>query len=353
MGRSAIRIGSLLVSVAIITIVSSPPAVAASDAKTIVEGMAARYRFPGAVLLISGPDREDRAVTGVQDLSRGGGQITIETRFHVASTGKMATAIATLQLVQEKRLSLGDRVLPLIDDIEGARRVPNLATTTLVQLLSHQSGIPDCFRHGMFTLSTGRSGRCLGPTRQGEFSYSNTNFRLLGRILERVEKTSLSDILSERVLRPSGMTDTTVGAQPSDRRLAHGYMSADANGIRQDTSLRGWGIRSGDAPLTTTAPDLAKLLGNLLRPGGQLLAPDMVAAMKVDRAVGGEEGYGLGLEVADTNWGMVYGHSGRFAGFSSEAWYFAAKDTIVILLGNGDERSPDDLLDILAPQIFN
>ena len=281
--RGAVFVGFALIYMAVVAIASSRPTIAASSAKAIVEGMAARYKFPGAVLLISRPSGQEWAVTGVKDLSRRD-PITLETRFHVASTGKMATAIASLQLVQEKRLSLDAHILPFVDDIDGARRVPNLATTTLAQLLSHQSGIPDCLRHGAFNLSKHQPKPCPGPTKPGEYSYSNTNYRLLGHILEKLEEKSLSDILSERVLVPSGMTDTTVGARPSDLRLAHGYMPADARGNREDASLRGWGIRSGDAPLTTTAPDLAKLLDSLLRPGGSLLAPEMVAAMKVDLA---------------------------------------------------------------------
>lgn len=329
--------------------------------QAVLEAVVARYHLPGAVVLVSAPGGVESATTGIADLASGI-PVTEETRFHIASVGKMLTAVAILQLIDEKKLSLDDPILPFLDS-DAAGRFASVKTATVAQLLSHTSGLPDCLRNGSFSIpehpgitwvasEVFRQGRCLGPTTPGIYSYSNTNYIILGYILEKIEKEDLSAILTRRILRPLAMTNSAVVVNAEDPRLAHGYFPSKTGGKPRDGSLLAWSSHLGDAPLTTTAADLALFFKALFGSEGRLLSPEMRAAMTSEWGKDEDEAYGFGLELVSTDVGPRYGHNGRFAGFCAEAWYYPTKDTIVILLGNGDEHSPEDVMDIVEASLF-
>ncbi|CAA7614838.1 Beta-lactamase class C and other penicillin binding protein [Candidatus Terasakiella magnetica] len=333
----------------------------AADLHSALTEVTARFQFPGALLLVSGPDGIETATTGLADLATQT-PVTENTRFHVASVGKILTAVATLQMVETGGLSLDDPVRPFLNPRE-AERLTHVETATIAQLLSHTSGIPDCLRNASFstpehpgiswTASEAlRQGRCRPATPPGSYVYSNSNYILLGHILEQRDGGDLAEILERRVLTPLGMADSTAMVSPSDPRLAHGYRRPGPQGERKDASLLAWSSRLGDAPLTTTARDLERFFSSLFRPGQRLLSPDMLLAMTVERGKDEDEGYGWGLQRVATDVGIRYGHSGRFAGFSAEAWYYPDKDRIIILLANGDEHTEDEPMDLIESRLF-
>ncbi|OAN54585.1 hypothetical protein A6A04_11700 [Paramagnetospirillum marisnigri] len=337
------------------------PVQAADLAGTLSE-LAAKFRFPGAVLLVSGPGGVETAVTGHANLASRV-PVTEATRFHVASVGKMLTAVAALQLVEEGRLSLDAPVRPFLDEREAAR-LTHVDKATVSDLLTHTSGLPDCLRNGLFstpehpnirwTASEAlRLGQCRPATTPGAYAYSNTNYILLGHLLELSDKAELADILARRVLTPLGMADSTAMVDPADALLARGYRPASETGGRRDASHLAWATRLGDAPLTATARDLERFMSSLFRPDRpRVLPPRMLAAMAIERASADGEGYGWGLQVVPTDRGIRLGHSGRFAGFCAEAWYYPDQDRVVILLANGDEHTQDDPMDLIEERIM-
>ncbi|HIJ62199.1 MAG TPA: beta-lactamase family protein [Rhodospirillaceae bacterium] len=333
-----------------------------ADLNALVSEVAGHFDLPGAVLLVSGPNGTETATTGFADLiSRT--PVSEQTRFHVASVGKMLTAVAVLQLVDEKKLSLDDPVLPFLDRRD-AQRITHANTATIRQLLSHTSGLPDCLRNASFSTPEHpsitwtaaealRQGKCLGPTAPGIYSYSNTNYIMLGYILEKIEKDSLPGILTRRVLKPLEMTTSTASVDvTAPAGLAHGYRPATPQGERKDASLLAWSSHLGDAPLTTTAADLALLFKDLFGPSTRLLSPPMLAAMRSEWGKDEDEAYGFGLELVPTKNGIRHGHSGRFAGYCAEAWFYPEKETTVIFLGNGDEHTEDDVMELIESRLF-
>ncbi|BAE52537.1 Beta-lactamase class C and other penicillin binding protein [Paramagnetospirillum magneticum AMB-1] len=337
------------------------PAGAAPLDQTLAQVME-RFHFPGAVLLVSGPQGTEIATAGTANLAAPR-PVTEATRFHIASVGKILTAIATLQLVEEGRLSLDAPVRPFLDPPE-ATRLTHIDSADVAGLLSHTSGLPDCLRNGPFSLPEHpsltwtasealRLGRCRAATEPGRFAYSNSNYILLGHILEKLDGGDLAEILGRRILAPLGMGDSAVRVATSDPLLAHGHRrNPDQPGHRPAGPVA-WSSRLGDAPLTTTARDLERLMVSLFRPGKTRVLPTrMVAAMAIERGRADGEGYGLGLQVTETDLGFRYGHSGRFGGFAAEAWYYPDRDRIVILLANGDEFSETDPMDLIEEQLF-
>jgi len=252
-------------------LLAGAPRVAAEEtAGTALAGLLQRYDAPGGVLALSGPDGIPRiAAAGLADRAKGI-PVTPDTRFHTASTGKMMTAVAVMQLVQAGRLALTDPALPLVD-LPGVERLANLRTATVADLLTHRSGIPDCLRNAAAVTARHPGPRwtvaealteapCGKPTKPGLYAYSNTNYMLLGRIVERMDGTGLAEALAARVFRPAGMTATSLGADPADPEVAHGYRAPKPDGSRADASLTAYSSPLGDAPVTTTAGDLERFM---------------------------------------------------------------------------------------------
>ena len=354
------KAAAILVLLSILSALPLPAG--AESASAVLDGVLRRYDIPGGVLLVSRPEGREVAAAGIADL-RSRRPVTEQTRFHVASTGKMLTAVAVLRLVQDGRIALNDPASELVDHPDAAR-LPNLKGATLADLLAHLSGIPDCLRNSRsvtdkhpsprWTADEGfRFAPCRSPTKPGEHAYSNTNYILLGHILERIDRQPFAEALAARVLRPAGMEDTTVGADPDDPRVARGYRRPNDKGVRADASLYAYSSPLGDAPVTTTAADLERFGNALFRTPGALLDPALLRDMVADRAGDDtDEGYGYGVVVEHSDWGPRWGHAGRYAGFRAEFWYFPERDSLIVLLLNGDENTDDDVGAMVARRLF-
>lgn len=334
---------------------------AAADAfQTLLDRALADEELAGGVLLVSAPHLRRVMVAGVADRARRT-PVTADTRFYVASTGKMTVAVAALQLVQEGRLALDARAGPLAAGVPAIGRVPNAMAARVDQLLDHSAGIPDYLTDAFadataatpahrwtaaealaFTAGlkpTGRPGR--------SHAYSNSHFVLLGDIVASVDGAPLETVLARRVFAPAGMTATTVGARPDTAGLAHGYVRSDDD--EEDVSLPSWSSVLGDGPVVTTAGDLERFLFALFR-DGMLLAPEMLHRMVTPSPL--EAGYGLGVTLGEDDWGAWYGHAGSYDGFEAEARYYPERKAAIVFLTNGNSSSDLEIVDAAAAALF-
>lgn len=345
--------------------------------QTLIDRAVSEEAIPGGVLLVSAPGLRRIAVSGVADRSTGE-PVRPDTRFYVASVGKMAVAVTALQLVGEGRLALDAPAGPLASGISGIGRLVNARTARVEQLLNHTSGIPDYLTDDFAEASRKAPSRrwtagdalpyAFGLKADGRpgdsYSYSNSNFVLLGDIVATAAGAPLETVLERRVLAPAGMTETTVGASPDAPRLAHGYAAAgdedadedednedtdEDDGEERDVSLPCWNSVLGDGPLVATAGDLERFLFALFR-DGRLLPAAMVRRMvePSDR----ESGYGLGLELGEDRWGRWYGHTGSYDGFEAEARYYPEREAVIVYLANGNTSSDADIVDRAATALF-
>jgi len=329
--------------------------------QSILERYLEQEGLPGGVLLVSSPDRREVTVAGLADIDRGS-PVGPDTRFYVASVGKMAVAVAVLQQVEEGLLSLEAPVMPLLGGVPEAHRLANIRTAKLGQLLDHSSGIPD-YLTDEFTVAFHARPRRLTPAavlpfafglraagRSGaSYDYSNSNFVLLGDIVATADGVPFDQALQRRVLHRAGMRDTSIGADPQGRGLAHGYADLDDSGTAEDVSRFAWNSPLGDGPLVTTAADLERFLFALFR-DGKLLQPATLARMSA--ASINEEGYGLGVERGRDRWGAWFGHSGSDDGFEAEARYYPGRRTALVVMVNGNSVSEDSILDAAATALF-
>lgn len=314
--------------------------------------------IPGGVLLVAKGSQPPVVVASgvaVVDPER---KMRIDDRFYIASIGKMPTAVAVLQLVEEGRIKLDDPAGKYLGGLPGIERIPNAREATIRQMLDHSAGLPEYY-DDRFTSDVVR-GRQWGVRdllpylydkpalwAPGDgYEYSNTGYVLLGAVIEAVDGGDYAASLRRRVFQRAGMTGAQVGAKGDEPRLAHGYVYADEVDDDDDAaeadvgiSADAWCWLTGDGSVVASAADVYKFLVALFR-DKKLLSPAMVEQMVAPSAV--EPTYGLGVELEKGRQGRIVGHSGHVDGFNSDARYALDRDVAVVVLLNGDQDTDAD-----------
>ena len=249
-------------------------------------------------------------------VAQAGGGAGLATPFAVASVGKMFTAVAVLRLSERGALALDRPMAELMPDLWRDLRAP--AGVTPRHLLAMTSGLPDYYTDDFIDAALAdqagvqNAGAALRAAFRDPplfapgdaFDYSNTNYVLLGVLLEHLTGQPLADVLRAEVFVPAAMADTFLaGSRPLPPDFAQGHPDR--------ALLRGYysGPGLGDGGCISTAGDLLRFMRALT--DGTLLSTAMLAQMRAD---GSGAGYGLGLELD----GAVIGHSGGDLGFASD-----------------------------------
>ncbi|MET8546334.1 serine hydrolase domain-containing protein, partial [Kitasatospora sp. NPDC004799] len=288
---------------------------------------------PGYSTSALGAVREDgrlvwRNATGVAELATGE-PADPRGSFRIGSTTKIFVATTLLQLVGEHRLDLDDRLECLLPGI-----VPNSTAITVRQLLNHTSGVADYTQDQAFDfrrpqwLAGGRfthyglrdlvdiAERYPPAFPPGQdWQYSNTNYILVGMIIEKLTGRSWNEEVTRRIIRPLGLTGTRM---PGDSPFlpgpyAHGYYKAATGPV--DVTLFNPSMAGPSGAGVSTTADLTAFLHALL--GGRLLRPAELAAMQQTTEHGEGRTYGLGLQRLDTACGSFWGHAGGIPGYST------------------------------------
>ena len=327
--------------------------------------------FPGAILQVSQPDQGAYAVaSGVADIATNL-PLSPDARFRAGSILKPFVAVVVLQLVEEDKLSLDDAMTELLPE-EVTGRFKDTDKITLRMLLDHTSGIPEWLSDEMIGRIAADPAK-IWDVREfldaaaaqppafvpGEgWGYSNTDYNLLGLVIERATGQSWRDAVTTRVIEPLGLKSTTL-PEPGDSAIAgafmHGYGMIGGKVMDLtfiDPSMAG---AAGGGALVTTVGDLATFLAALR--SGKLFRDPKAFAMMADfvpaEGDGGRVGYGLGLEKYALPGGLeMIGHSGGTAGYRSGAFYFPALDlTMTFALSVEDNPIPVILaaLKVMAP----
>jgi len=247
-----------------------------------------------------------------------GEPVRVDSRFRYASTSKVLTAAAVLDLVQSGRLELTTPAFPLI-----AAAVPpppdadpRIADITVADLLRHTSGLPaspDVFFNegGQAPQNCADAARwvvtrhLVGTPGQG-FSYVNMNFCILSLVVEAVTGEPYAAALQAQVLDPRGVHDVvlgqTAGRQPGEVASLTGDPSSPGVGWFMESLL-------GAGGLIGTPADLGRVVDGLdpAKAGEHLLDPATYAALVTP----GPGSWGLGVRLFGDG---SYGHTGSLAG---------------------------------------
>jgi CubicO group peptidase (beta-lactamase class C family) len=280
-----------------------------------------------------------------------------DTQYRIGSITKSLTAAVVLQLRDEGRLDLDDRLDAHLPGT-GAGEV------RLRQLLGHVGGMqrePDGLwweRHAGVPLDELVKG--VGPDKLAfrpyqRYHYSNLAYGLLGGVIERTTGESWWDEVSRRLLGPLGMVRTTYhAAEP----FAVGYVVHPWHGTLREEPRHDSGAMAPAGQLWSTAADLARwatVLATPAEPGRYptakretpVLAPATVAEMACPVAIadpdGWTSGYGLGLQLWRRGERVGVGHSGSMPGYLAMLLVHRRSGTSVIAYANTYSMLPNGI----------
>ena len=331
------------------------PLEAALDA-IIVQGA------PGVVALSRAGDDVVSRARGVRDIDTGE-PLGVDDRFRVGSNSKPFVATVVLQLVGEGRLGLDDSVERWLPGV-----LPRGADIGVRQLLNHTSGIAHN-AHDPELLAPYLSGELehrWSPAELVAFSadeplafdpgtghlYSNTNYHVLGLIVEAVTGEEPLSEVERRIIMPLalGATDWPASDPQINGRHSRGYHFSPDFGGKLDMTVfsPSWAWTAGG--LISTADDLARFNDALF--GGELLAPELMRELLISVDTD-EGGYALGVQTWDTPCGPAWGHEGDFPGYHSIVMTALDGQRQAVVLINSDDAIGIGLADPqLGPAAF-
>jgi D-alanyl-D-alanine carboxypeptidase len=258
------------------------------------------------------------------------------------SVGKTYVAAVALQLVQEGRLDLDARVSAYLGGEPWFGQLPNHEDVTVRQLMNHTSGIVRYeFNERFIADLLAQPDKVWRPEEQiaylfgseppfaagAGWDYSDTNYLILGLIIERLTGATYYAEVRRRVLQPLSLTSTV----PSDSRripgLVQGYGGPDSP-FGPDEMLVD-GVLAFNPQFEWTGGGMASTAEDLARWGkalyeGQAFDPALLPVMLdgVPARLGPNTRYGLGVIIRPTPLGESWGHSGYFPGYLTEMAYF-------------------------------
>ena len=269
--------------------------------------------------------------------------ISPETVFRIGSITKQFTSSVILQLVDEGRISLDDRVsrfLPGYPEPGGS--------ATVAQLLNHTGGVQSYtgIPGWMVEQNTNRAYtteelvavfRDLpAPSRPGEqWAYNNSGYVLLGAIIESVTGMPWHQAVEQRVARPLGLATLRYGVGEAEMpHMARGY-TAGEEGVRPANRIH-MSVPHAAGGLIGSVEDLARWAQALHH--GRVVSAQSYARMIAPTAMpdGSTVPYAFGLANGDVRGRRAIEHGGGIFGFSSQSLYIPEEDLFVAVFANSD-----------------
>jgi len=277
------------------------------------------------------------------------------------SIGKTYFAAVTLQLVHEGKLKLDEKIERWLGREAWFNRLPNAKDITLRMLMNHTSGIPEHVLDKDFIAAMKANpdrvwkpaelvayvldAKPLFPAGQG-WSYADTNYIVVGIIVERVTGKSFYSEVEKRILKPLALKHTQPSVSRTIPGLVTGYSRPDSPfGFAGRTIIEGKFVINPQMEWTgggfvSTAGDLARWAKALYE--GKVLKKDaldeMLTPVEARGGRGGGSGnkYGLAVQIRQSEWGVSYGHGGWFPGYLSEMEYFPEHKVAIAVQVNTD-----------------
>jgi len=243
--------------------------------------------------------------------------LTAATRYRIASITKMYTAVMILQLVEEGKLKLDDKLQKFVPQIANAPKI------TIAQILAHRSGIHDALLDKNLLPAGGMDVKTkdelLAIIAKGtpdfepdaKHSYSNSGYAILGHIIEKLTGKSYEEALGERITSKIGLRDTYIATGNLDgnknEALPHMNLGGDWKPVPETHPK----LLFGAGAIISTPNDMAKFIQALF--DGKLISQESLNLMKTIR-----DGDGSGMEPFTFAGKTFYGHTG--GGSSDGAW---------------------------------
>lgn len=273
---------------------------------------------------------------------------TLTTDYEIGSMTKQFTAAAVMQLVDAGKIALDAKLATYLP------KAPHASEVTIRELLSHTSGEPDYLKGSDVVEAAGHPGsfdqlmaRIAGKpllfTPGTQWSYSNTNYILLGRVIEVASGQPYDQYLFDRVLGPvKGENFTTMADEDKLPQMSRGYMGADPAPPLDNS----WAWSAGN--LVGTVSDMIAW-DAALSAGDVVPLADYGMMTSVQTPPGAKTTYGFGFVVDRFEGQPRIWHNGGTFGFNTTDQWYPQQQTRVIVLTNNASGGAD----ALADRVFN
>ncbi len=332
----------------------------------VVQGLA-RQRVPGAVAGVWASNRGAwTSALGIGDLQTAA-PVTLDDHFRIASVTKTFVATVILQLVDEGKLSLEDTLETFVPGI------PHGHGITIRQLLGMTAGIFNYVNDPAFEEAyTSNPLMSFSPEDAVEIVkrhepnfapgerllYCDTNYILLGLIMEQVTGQAAGELIASRILDPLGMTNTSFPGTPDmPEPFPYGYAASPGSDKLRDLTASNPTVAWTAGAMISTLEDLriwARALadGTLLSPATQ---QERLQTMSLGQRQGLDFGYGLGILAING----FYGHNGAIFGYSTWMLHSPEQDATLVVLANRGETETEfagtialDIAHLIFPDSF-
>jgi D-alanyl-D-alanine carboxypeptidase len=275
-----------------------------------------------------------------------------DTRFRVGSITKMFISTLVLQLVQENKIGLDDKIVAYLPELKN--KIKQIEQMTIRQLLANTSGMIDPPNQSFVY----KAKIVLQPKRFSKksslkllkkyvfhkksqhkpgtaYHYSNAGYWVLGLLIEKIEKQDLAIVVDQKICQVLGLKNTYLIKQ-KDKLRSEGYTNI---GKKKKLEVTNWDSSEADGKaaggIVSSAPDLHLFMKNLFL--GNLINPQLLTEMKriqLSNCANPECEYGLGLEIWRIGSSIAFGHNGTLIGAESNALYFEKEQVFVVVFKN-------------------
>jgi D-alanyl-D-alanine carboxypeptidase len=313
-------------------------------------------KFPGATLGVVLADGESFGLAVGYSDRDAKTAMKPDDRMLAGSTGKTFAAATTMQLIREGKIGLDDKVEKYLGSEPWFARLPNAIEITVRQLMNHTSGLVRYEFKDQFTKDLTANPEKVwkpqelvaylldekAPFEAGKgWDYSDTNYIVLGMIIEKVTGKKFYDEANKRVVKPLKLTNTIPQDGLRLKGVVQGYAGPNNPFGGKDAMITdgkfavnpqfewtggGW---------ATTSHDLARWAKMIYE--GKAYSPELLPQVLDGVAapmLGRESKYGLGVIIRKTAAGTSYGHSGFFPGYMTDMMYFPEQKIAVAVMVN-------------------
>ncbi|WP_051604341.1 serine hydrolase domain-containing protein [Flavobacterium sasangense] len=286
------------------------------------------------------------------------------TRYKIGSISKTFTAVMVMQLIEEKKLTLQTKLNRFYPKVKNADKI------SIYDLLHHRTGIVDYINqdstfHKVLDKKHSKEDILKVITSYkpvfepgSKYQYSNSNFFILGCIIEKLTKKSYAENLQNRIVKKAELgtyenkTEMTAKGAVNNKvfvpttyykeeatntanKESYSYYFDGTNWVKSLENNNSIAFASGG--ITSTTADLTKFIYALFN--GKLVSPTSLDQMKEIK-----EGYGKALIQFPFGERRFYGHGGRIENFSSMLGYYPTEKLSFSLISNGDNFVQNDII---------
>jgi D-alanyl-D-alanine carboxypeptidase len=319
-----------------------------SDVQQFIDSFQKARQFPGMTVSFIVDGTQTTLATGWSDVEANK-PLGPGDRMLSGSTGKTFFATIAMQLVGEGKLNLDAKVSDYLGKKSWFTRLPNHEAITVRMLMNHTTGIEEYYDLGNFMDQLRNNPSKTWHHEElisfvlDQFNYADTNYLLLGLIMEEITGVNLYELIRKQILAPLKLNETSPSTSRKLKGLVPGYV-----GERSVFRIAGKTIEKGKFVINpqfewagggfvSTSKDLAYWAKQYYNGNVSPKVDTAVMRKGVRANTGRDHLYGLGVQIRPSSIGKGYGHGGWFPGYLTEMEYFPEKDIAIAIQFNTDD----------------